>query len=203
MSALPVSLAPGRGACGEAGNAAAGTIRHFTSAPFHDAHSDRDIPAPQRAARHSLGGSYGPACRREPLVSRRFGQRARGTHRVRAPVRAHAVSGLCERGRERALRTRATSGWDAQRLDLARSHQLFRDGPIEPARAGAVARSESHGLPAPRDDATEARHSARCGAERTTLVNGQSALRHLVGATPRSGLSRWPPISSFAHRLHD
>ena len=99
--------------------------------------------------------------------------------------------GSAERRRERALRARAARRRHAQRIDLARPHELLRDRAVEPARARALARGESHGLPAAGDDAAEARHPARRRAERAALVDGQPAVRHAGGRSCPRCAFRW------------
>ena len=124
-----------------------------------------------------------------------------GPHGLRASVRAHALSGLGRRRRERALRARSARRRHAERIDLARSHELLRDRAVEPARARALARGQSHGLAAAGDDAAEARHAARRREERAPLVDGQPAVRHVVGEASGAGVSRGASVPSFAHRL--
>src|SRR5205085_9865882 len=108
---------------------------------------------------------------------------------------------ISERRRERAFRARATRRWHVERIDLARPDELLRDRAVEPAGAGPLARGESHGLSAARDDTAEARHTARRRTERAPVVDGQPAVRHVVGAIARALLSTEPPIPPFAHRL--
>ena len=56
-----------------------------------------DADAAERAARDPVGGSLDADRARSRLVPRRLEERAAGTHRVRASVRAHDVQGLAER----------------------------------------------------------------------------------------------------------
>ena len=65
---------------------------------------DQAVLARQRPARRALGGPPAAGRGREPLVQRREPERARGAHRVRAPLRAHDVPGLAS-----TCRTRSTS----------------------------------------------------------------------------------------------
>ena len=110
----------------------------------------REVHAAERSRGHPVGGSPAAARRGEPLVSRRSGQRRAGTHRVRAPLRAHDVPGLEARARRLALhaarRRRRAATSTARPTSTART--TSRRVPVEPARARAVARVRSHGLPA-------------------------------------------------------
>ena len=76
---------------------------------------------------------------RQPLVRRRQQAREARQDRVRPPLRAHDVPGLGERGQGRALQPGAGGRRHAQRLDLARPHELLRDAARPRAGAGAVA----------------------------------------------------------------
>ena len=165
------------------------------------AHPCRELSPPEWPARGSLRGSYGPHRGSEFVVPCRLGQRATGSYRLRPPVRAHALSGIGECGGERTLRTGTASRRYAERFHLARSHQLLRDPAVAPAVAGALVGSRSHGAHAPGDDATETRHATRRGEERASLVGGQPAVRHLVGAIAGAGVSGVAPVPSFVNRI--
>ena len=58
---------------------------------------------------------------------------------------AHALSGFGACGIERTLRADPTSGWNVERIDLARANELLRDGSLKRARARAMAGSRSIG----------------------------------------------------------
>ena len=97
---------------------------------------------------HLLPGQAAADGGRQPLVSRRPRQRDPGTHRLRAPLRAHDVPGLEARRRRHALQAaRGRRRLRHQRHHQLRSHQLLRDRAVEPARARALDRVRSHGLP--------------------------------------------------------
>ena len=121
-----------------------------------------------------------------------------GPHRIRAPVRAHALPRLGRRRGERALRARAARRRNAERIDVARAHELLRDRSVEPARARPLARSEPHGQAAAGDDAAEARHAARRRDERAPLDDGQPAVRHVDGKASGAVLSARASVPSFA-----
>ena len=104
-------------------------------------------------------------------------------------------------GVERTFRIYSARGRHAQRLHLARSHELFRDRAVESACGRTLARGRPHGRAASRDDAAEARHAARRRDERTALVGGQSAVRHVVGAASGARVSAVTSVSSFADRI--
>ena len=105
--------------------------------------------------------------RGQSLVSRRARQRRAGPHRVRAPVRAHDVPGL--EARAAATRTSSCSKAPARSdingtTDFDRTN-YFETLPVEPARAGAVARVRSHGL-----SARHARPGAALPTSRTSCA---------------------------------
>ena len=110
--------------------------------------------------------------RGEPLVRCRLEEREGGEDRVRPPLRAHDVPGLEARPEEPAFRARRACRRIAQRLDVVRPHELFRDRAVPSSRARALARIRSHGVDASRDDPGEARESKGCREERA-----QSAIR--------------------------
>ena len=178
-----------------------GTNLTLDRAQFHPhGNSDRDLHAAQRTLRDPLRGSHGANRRREPLVSRRLGERAR-----RAAPASRTCSSTCSsRARrdvganehfelvQRAGGTLNGSTW----LDRT---NYFETRAVEPARARALARGESHGLAAAGDDAAEARHAARRRAERAALVDGQPAVRHAGGRSCRR--SAFPTEHPFHHSL--
>ena len=72
-----------------------------------------------------------------------------------------------------------------QRHDRLRSHELLRDVPVQPARAGAVARVRPHGLPARRGRPGEALEPAGRRAQRAPPERREPAVRHRRrGAVP-------------------
>ena len=180
---------------------AQGTRGVARSAIYADAYSNRNLSVAEWSLRDAVGGSHGTDCCREPLVSRRLGERARWSHGLRTPVRAHALSGVSRRRRQRALRAHSARRGHAKRLYLVGPHELLRDCAVPPAGAGVVARGKPHGLVAPSDDATKTRYAARRGEERASLVGRQPTIRDVVGAIAGAGLSRGASISPFAHRV--
>ena len=144
-------------------------------------HRAQDVHARQRAAAHRPRGSLGAGRRREPLVPRRLAQRAARQDRLRAPVRALLLQ------RQRALPERLPRGdgrprrQQPQRHDQQRSHQLLRERAGVGARADAVPRSRSHGLPRPAHHQGEPGARARRRAEREA-AGREPALREGVRA---------------------
>ena len=149
----------------------------------HAAERPRGDPQPE--ARAADGG-------REPLVPRRPRQRGGRPHRVRAPLRAHDVPELEARARGLALQAaRGRRRQRHQRHDRLRPHQLLRDRAVEPARARAVARVGSHGLPA-----REGRRRRRSPTSRTSCAT--SAAR--AWRTSRTASPKKPRCSRCSRR---
>ncbi len=147
----------------------------------------RGLRAPERAARDHRGGPSPAARRREPLVSRRARQRGARAHGLRAPVRAHDVPGLEARAGQRAHRdARGRRRERSQRHDGLRPHELLRDRAVESARARAVARVGSHGLPARPAHRVESREPAGRRPQRAASERRERAVRHRRrGRVPR------------------
>ena len=141
----------------------------------------RDVHAAERPAGDPEPGSPAAAGGREPLVPRRSRQRRARPHRLRAPVRAPDVPGLEAHAARFAFPdARGGRRHRHQRHHRLRPHQLLRDGAVEPARAGAVDRIRSHGLP-PR----HRRSGGACRTSRTwSATSGARASR-----TSRTGSS--------------
>src|SRR4051812_24147048 len=150
---------------------------------YNDANSDRKLPAGQRPVRDTFGRPQRSSGSGEYLVSRGLRERAAGTNRVRALVRAHALPGIRSRRLERTLRAHSARRRNAERLHLARAHQLLRDRPVKPAGACAVAGGGPDGRASSGDDAGEARQPAGRREKRKTMERGQSALRDDPGKT--------------------
>ena len=149
-------------------------------------------------------GSPRAARRRGRLVSRRARARSAGPHGLRAPVRAHDVPGL--EARARATRTSGCSRAPAQRgvngTTEFRSHELLRDGAVEPARAGAVARVRSHGLPARRRSIRPSCRTSRTSSATSGARARRTAPYGIVEeALYQALVPEGPSVSRRRHRI--
>ena len=133
------------------------------------------------------------------LVSRRIEGRAQGTDRLRAPVRAHDVQGVEERG------PRAARVDDRERgRPLQRVHDRGRDGVLGhralalPA-PGPVARGGPHGDAAHRRAGLQERAPGRQG--RAPDAGGEPAVRPVDGGHLRHGV-HGAPVQAPGHRQH-
>ena len=125
------------------------------------------VHAAERAARDPARGPHRAARDGQRLVSRRLGAREARTHRLRASVRAPDVRGLRSTSRKASsTRCSKAAGGDQQRLDRERPDELLHRRAVERARAGALPRVGSHGLPARRDVARTRQRPARRRQER-------------------------------------
>ena len=161
-----------------------------------------DLHAAERAQGHPLAGHAAADGGRQPVVPRRAGQRDPGPHRLRAPVRAHDVPGLQACGRRHPLQAaRGRRRVRHQRHDRLRPYQLFRDRPLESARAGAVDRVRSHGLSPRRPRSEGARQPDGRGPERAAAERREPAVRHRRRSALSGALSHGPPVSRRRDRL--
>ena len=136
----------------------------------------------ERARSDPLRGSSRAARRRRRLVSRRPRARSARPHGLRAPVRAHDVPGLEAHRERRALQAARRRRRDRrERHDRFRSHQLLRDDAVESARARALARIRSHGIPARDGRSGQADEPAGRRAERAAPEHREQTVRHRRG----------------------
>ena len=112
--------------------------------------------------------------RHRRLLPHRFSHRARRPHRLRAPVRAHDVSGLAEPGQDGIHQARPAERRRAQRLHAFRFHQLLRDSSRQQARDRAVGRGRPH--EGPRHHRRQSQEPARRRRQRGQGQRAQPAL---------------------------
>ncbi len=141
-------------------------------------------PARDPASRHERPGRGG-----ERLVSRRFGQRTRRSHRLRASLRTRDVRRVDARARRIVRQLARGRRRQQQRIDQQRPHQLHHRHSVQRARPGVVPRIGSHGLSARRQGAGEGGRSARRREEREASERGQPALRSGVRRARHAALS--------------
>ena len=83
---------------------------------------------------------------RRDLLQHRLPQRAEGSHRVCASLRAHDVPGLGESWQDGVHPTRRVEWRTAQRIDAVRFHELLPGRAVTRARTDSVGRSGPHAL---------------------------------------------------------
>ena len=88
-----------------------------------------------------------------------------------------------------------------QRHDGLRPHQLLRDAPVEPARAGAVARIGPHGLPARHARPGQPLEPAGRRAQRAPPERREPAVRHRRGGALPPAVPEGASVLRRRHRL--
>ena len=161
----------------------------------------RKVCAQERPGRDPPPGPLAAVGRREPLVSRRAGERASGAFWFCAPVRTLDVRGLAPRG----ARVRSSAGvgrrHQRQRHHQLGSHELLRNSPARTTRARAVDRERPHGLHAGRAGPGAAGCSARGREERTPPDLRERALRSEYGGPARYLVPEGHAVPRRHHRL--
>ena len=188
-----ILVCPARSADGTTRRAAAGAL----AGPVPAVHA-RQRPQRHPASGHERAGRGG-----ERLVSRRLGQREAGTHRIRAPVRAPDVRRLEARARRAQfdILLEGAGGDNNGSTTNDRTNYVI-DVPVERARAGAVSRVGSHGLPARHDDAGARERPARRRQERAPAELREPAVRHGVDRDRQDAVAGDAPIQLADDRLH-
>ena len=172
------------------------------AAERHPEARHRKVHARERARSDPLRGSSRAARGRRPLVSRRPRARSARPHGVRALVRAHDVPGLEAHRERRALQAACRRRRDrCERHDRFRSDQLLRDDAIESARARALARIRSHGIPARDGRSGQADQPAGRRAERAAAEHREQTVRHRRGGTVPGVVSERAPVPRRHHRI--
>ena len=151
------------------------------------------VPTEERAHRAGARGPFGAGRQRQHLLLGGLGPREAGTHRLRAPFRAHPFRGLEERARGCVRRVARTGGRAQQRHHRQRPHHVLRGCAEQRRGAADVPRVRPHGLPARRDVARQGGRPARCREERAPPVLRESPLRDGRAEPHRDDLSEGPP----------
>ena len=156
--------------------------------------------ARQRPPRRHEPRQHRPHGRGRGLLRRRLAQRGQRPLGLRAPLRAHDVSGVGQRRQGRALQSDHQSRRKRQRNDEQRPYELLRNAPLERARARIVARSRPNAIAG--DHAGQLREPADDRHGGATAADRQSAVHPQHAAHQRAGLRRLLAVRTLDHRGH-